>query len=67
VDITEVARRSGVPASTLRFYEEKGLIASITSHSVHRTAFFNAIALRTCVRAEVLSTTGSQITEPPRS
>jgi hypothetical protein len=23
VDITEVARRSGVPASTLRFYEEK--------------------------------------------
>jgi hypothetical protein len=29
VDITEVAQRSGVPASTLRFYEEKGLIASI--------------------------------------
>lgn len=27
-DIAEVARRSGVPASTLRFYEEKGLIAS---------------------------------------
>ncbi len=29
LDITEVARRAGVPASTLRFYEEKGLIASI--------------------------------------
>lgn len=29
LDITEVARRSGVPASTLRFYEEKGLIASV--------------------------------------
>jgi hypothetical protein len=28
LDITEVARRSGIPASTLRFYEEKGLIAS---------------------------------------
>jgi MerR family regulatory protein len=28
MDIREVARRSGVPASTLRFYEEKGLIAS---------------------------------------
>jgi DNA-binding transcriptional MerR regulator len=28
IDIAEVARRSGVPASTLRFYEEKGLIAS---------------------------------------
>jgi len=28
VDIAEVAQRSGIPASTLRFYEEKGLIAS---------------------------------------
>jgi DNA-binding transcriptional MerR regulator len=28
LDIAAVARRSGVPASTLRFYEEKGLIAS---------------------------------------
>lgn len=28
MDIAEVARRSGMPASTLRFYEEKGLIAS---------------------------------------
>lgn len=28
LDISEVARRSGLPASTLRFYEEKGLIAS---------------------------------------
>ncbi|MFC3227472.1 helix-turn-helix domain-containing protein [Marinibaculum pumilum] len=29
IDIAEVARRAGLPASTLRFYEEKGLIASI--------------------------------------
>jgi DNA-binding transcriptional MerR regulator len=29
LDITEVARRSGVPASTLRFYEERKLIASV--------------------------------------
>lgn len=28
LDIAEVARISGVPASALRFYEEKGLIAS---------------------------------------
>ncbi|MDQ0304935.1 helix-turn-helix domain-containing protein [Ancylobacter polymorphus] len=28
LDIGEVARRAGVTASTLRFYEEKGLIAS---------------------------------------
>jgi DNA-binding transcriptional MerR regulator len=36
VDITEVARRSGVPASTLRFYEGKGLIASIGRRGLHR-------------------------------
>ena len=29
LDIAQVARQSGVPASTLRYYEEKGLIASI--------------------------------------
>lgn len=28
MDIAEVVRRSGVPASALRYYEEKGLIAS---------------------------------------
>ena len=32
LDIGEVARRSGVPASTLRYYEEKGLIASSGRH-----------------------------------
>ena len=36
MDITEVAKRSGVPASTLRFYEEKGLIASIGRRGLHR-------------------------------
>lgn len=29
MDIAEVARRTGVPASTLRFYEKKGLLASV--------------------------------------
>jgi DNA-binding transcriptional MerR regulator len=28
MDIAQVAKHAGVPASTLRFYEEKGLIAS---------------------------------------
>jgi DNA-binding transcriptional MerR regulator len=28
MDIAEVAKRSGVPASALRFYEDKGLISS---------------------------------------
>ncbi|AKJ06504.1 DNA-binding transcriptional MerR regulator [Archangium gephyra] len=36
LDITEVAKRSGVPASTLRFYEEKGLIASIGRRGLRR-------------------------------
>jgi DNA-binding transcriptional MerR regulator len=36
MDITEVARRSGVPASTLRFYAEKGLITSIGRRGLRR-------------------------------
>lgn len=34
--ITEVARRSGVAASALRFYEERGLIRSERAGSGHR-------------------------------
>jgi DNA-binding transcriptional MerR regulator len=36
LDIAEVAQRSGVPASTLRFYEEKRLIASIGRRGIRR-------------------------------
>jgi len=36
LDINEVSRRSGVPASTLRYYEEKGLIASIGRRGLRR-------------------------------
>lgn len=36
MDISEVARRSGVPASSLRYYEEKGLIASSQRHGLRR-------------------------------
>jgi len=43
VDITEVAKRSGVPASTLRFYEEKGLITSVGRQGLRRV--FNASVL----------------------
>ncbi len=35
-DIAEVAHRSGIPASTLRFYEEKGLIASVGRRGLRR-------------------------------
>jgi DNA-binding transcriptional MerR regulator len=36
LDIAEVARRSGLPASALRYYEEKGLIASIGRRGLRR-------------------------------
>jgi DNA-binding transcriptional MerR regulator len=36
MDIAEVAQRSGVPASTLRFYEEKGLISSVGRRGLRR-------------------------------
>jgi DNA-binding transcriptional MerR regulator len=36
IDIAEVVRRSGVPASTLRFYDEKGLIKSVGRQGIRR-------------------------------
>ncbi|MEN2976216.1 helix-turn-helix domain-containing protein [Tistrella bauzanensis] len=36
LDIAEVAQRVGVPASTLRYYEEKGLIASTGRRGLRR-------------------------------
>ncbi|WP_298551813.1 helix-turn-helix domain-containing protein [Streptomyces luteogriseus] len=36
LDIAEVAHRAGVPASTLRFYEEKGLISSTGRRGLRR-------------------------------
>lgn len=36
MDIAEVAQQSGIPASALRFYEEKGLIASVGRRGLRR-------------------------------
>ncbi len=36
LDIAEVAKKSGTPASTLRFYEEKGLIRSVGRRGTRR-------------------------------
>lgn len=36
MDIGDVARRAGVPVSTLRFYEQKGLIASTGRRGLRR-------------------------------
>ena len=36
MDISEVARRTGVPASTLRYYEKRGLITSLAPQGTRR-------------------------------
>ena len=43
MDIAEVAQRSGIPASTLRFYEEKGLIASSGRRGLRRLFASNVL------------------------
>ena len=52
LDIGEVARQSGVPASTLRYYEEKGLIASSGRHGLRRL-FDAGVLERLALIAEV--------------
>lgn len=36
MDISQIAKQSGVPASTLRFYEKKCLIRSVGRHCIRR-------------------------------
>ena len=36
LDIGEVAKRAGIPASALRFYEQKGLVASVGRRGLRR-------------------------------
>jgi DNA-binding transcriptional MerR regulator len=58
MDIAEVVRRSGVPASTLRYYEEKGLVTSIGRHGLRRlfaTSVLERLALISVGRAAGLS------------
>ncbi len=43
MDIAEVAKASGLPASTLRFYEEKGLIQSIGRSGLRRLFSANVL------------------------
>lgn len=53
-DIAEVAQRSGVPASTLRFYEERGLISSAGRRGLRRLfdpGVFDRLALIALARA----------------
>jgi DNA-binding transcriptional MerR regulator len=43
MDIAEVAKRSGTPASTLRFYEDKGLIKSVGRRGLRRIFSANVL------------------------
>lgn len=50
IDISELAKRSGTSASTLRYYEERGLIQSIGRRGLRRVfdaAVLNRLALIT--------------------
>ena len=58
LDIGEVARGAGVPASTLRFYEAKGLIAPNGRHGLRRqypVTVLDRLALISLGRAAGLS------------
>lgn len=43
IDIGEVSRQSGLPASTLRYYEERGLIRSVGRNGLRRLFDGNVI------------------------
>lgn len=45
MDIADVAKRTGVPASTLRYYEKKGLLKSLAGRG-HRRQFAADVADR---------------------
>jgi DNA-binding transcriptional MerR regulator len=61
MDIGEVAERSGVPPSTLRYYEEVGLIRSIGRHGLRRQ--FDADVLLRLSLIELGKTAGFSLTE----
>ena len=61
MDIGEVAERSGVPPSTLRYYEEIGLIRSVHRHGLRRQ--FDADVLLTLSLIELGKTAGFSLTE----
>ena len=61
MDIAEVAQQSGIPASTLRFYEEKGLIASTGRRGLRRT--FNSNILERLALIALGQTAGFTLEE----
>ncbi|QFU16088.1 helix-turn-helix domain-containing protein [Microvirga thermotolerans] len=61
LDIGEVARQSGVPPSTLRYYEEIGLIRSLSRHGLRRQ--FDADVLLKLSLVELGKTAGFSLAE----
>jgi DNA-binding transcriptional MerR regulator len=61
LDIAEVAERSGVPASTLRYYEERGLIAPIGRRGLRR--LFDADVLERLALIALARTAGFSLGE----
>jgi DNA-binding transcriptional MerR regulator len=61
MDITEVAKASGLPASTLRFYEEKGLIHSHGRRGLRR--LFDAAVLERLALISLGRTAGLSLDE----
>jgi len=61
LDIAEVARASGMAASRLRFYEEKGLIASVGRRGLKR--LFEASVLERLALIALAQTAGFSLDE----
>lgn len=61
LDIGEVARRAGVPPSTLRYYEQKGLITSRGRHGLRRV--FDAEVLQRLALIALGRTAGFSLDE----
>jgi DNA-binding transcriptional MerR regulator len=64
VDLGEVAQRAGVPVSTLRFYEQKGLIASTGRRGLRR--LFDADVLDRLALIALARTAGFSLDEIAR-
>ena len=64
MDISEVAQRSGIPASTLRYYEQKGLIASTGRRGLRR--LFRADVLERLALISLGSAAGFSLQEIAR-
>ena len=64
MDIGEVARSAGVPVSTLRFYEQKGLIASTGRRGLRR--LFDADVLDRLALIALARTAGFSLDEIAR-